>query len=71
MCLGKQDSDHLLLCDGCDAEAHLYCLDPPLAAVPQGEWFCACCRTAGKDIMVEEESLVHSEGNIPTATSAR
>ena len=38
----KQDNDHanLLLCEGCDAESHIYCLNPPLLVVPEGDWFC-------------------------------
>jgi hypothetical protein len=36
------DDDHanLLLCEGCNDEYHTYCLDPPLKAVPTGDWFC-------------------------------
>ena len=25
---------------------HIYCLDPPLACVPEGDWFCARCSLA-------------------------
>ncbi|KAF8959620.1 regulator of chromosome condensation 1/beta-lactamase-inhibitor protein II [Flammula alnicola] len=32
-----------LECDKCDAPWHLSCLDPPLDAVPDGEWFCPDC----------------------------
>jgi hypothetical protein len=37
-----RDNDHsnLLLCEGCDTESHTYCLDPPLDAVPDEDWFC-------------------------------
>ena len=37
-----EDDDHanLLLCEGCNAEYHTYCLSPPLRAVPAGDWFC-------------------------------
>eukprot|EP00536_Pseudo-nitzschia_multiseries_P000917 jgi/Psemu1/250046/estExt_Genewise1Plus.C_110159 len=37
-----RDDDHanLLLCETCEAEYHTYCLDPPLGAVPAGDWFC-------------------------------
>jgi hypothetical protein len=40
-----QDDDHsnLLLCEGCDTESHTYCLDPPLDAVPDEDWFCSTC----------------------------
>ena len=31
----------VLLCDGCDNEAHLACVG--LSHVPEGEWFCSSC----------------------------
>ena len=33
----------ILLCDACDAGYHMRCLQPPLEAVPSGDWFCARC----------------------------
>lgn len=33
----------LLLCDGCDAGIHLWCLIPPLRSVPEGDWYCRAC----------------------------
>ena len=41
---GEDDSP--LECDKCDAPYHLNCLDPPLDAVPDGEWFCPGCEDA-------------------------
>ncbi|KAM5532222.1 hypothetical protein V8D89_014122 [Ganoderma adspersum] len=38
---GEEDSP--LECDKCDYPYHLKCLDPPLDAVPDGEWFCPEC----------------------------
>ncbi|ETW78511.1 hypothetical protein HETIRDRAFT_386679 [Heterobasidion irregulare TC 32-1] len=38
-----KDSGDPLACDKCDAPYHPGCLDPPLAAVPDGEWFCPDC----------------------------
>jgi len=37
-----EDDDHanLLLCEACNAEYHTYCLEPPLRAVPTGDWYC-------------------------------
>lgn len=41
--------DTVLLCDGCNVEAHLRCLS--LASVPSGEWYCDSCsaRIAARD----------------------
>lgn len=37
-----RDADHanLLLCESCNDEYHIYCLNPPLASVPEGDFFC-------------------------------
>ncbi|KAH9847327.1 RCC1/BLIP-II [Lenzites betulinus] len=37
------EEDTLLECEKCDYPYHLKCLDPPLDAVPDGEWFCPDC----------------------------
>ncbi|KAI0358134.1 RCC1/BLIP-II [Trametes cingulata] len=37
------EDDPPLECDKCDYPYHLKCLDPPLDAVPDGEWFCPEC----------------------------
>jgi hypothetical protein len=41
-----EDNDHanILLCEGCNDEYHTYCLDPPLRAVPSGDWYCSKCK---------------------------
>jgi len=36
-------SNDILLCDACDAGYHMRCLQPPLEAVPEGDWFCPRC----------------------------
>jgi hypothetical protein len=33
----------MVLCDGCDRGWHIGCAQPPLAAVPAGEWVCHAC----------------------------
>ena len=41
---GKGDSEEeMLLCDGCDESHHTFCLTPPLAEIPQGDWLCPKC----------------------------
>ena len=48
ICRSTDDPDTMLLCDGCDQEYHMQCLQPPLRAIPKGKWFCPNCRkTAG------------------------
>ena len=45
-CGGDTEEDNdLLLCDtpGCGASYHMWCLEPPLASVPEGDWFCPDC----------------------------
>ncbi|TFK37496.1 regulator of chromosome condensation 1/beta-lactamase-inhibitor protein II [Crucibulum laeve] len=39
----SKDEGDPLECDKCDSQYHLACLDPPLDAVPDGEWFCPDC----------------------------
>ncbi len=46
VCVWCTRPDHcILLCDHpyCDAGYHTFCLDPPLTAVPSGDWFCPQC----------------------------
>ncbi|KZT71516.1 hypothetical protein DAEQUDRAFT_724032 [Daedalea quercina L-15889] len=43
VCLKKDRGEEMLLCDGCDCGFHMFCLDPPLATIPKGQWFCHTC----------------------------
>jgi hypothetical protein len=43
VCGIDRDDDSVLLCDKCDAEYHKYCLIPPLARIPEGNWYCPSC----------------------------
>jgi len=42
-CNAEDDATPLLACDKCDHPYHTNCLNPPLDAVPKGEWFCPEC----------------------------
>lgn len=39
----------MLLCDRCNRGWHLYCLSPPLAEVPHGNWYCLDCLASSND----------------------
>ncbi|KAJ6793176.1 methyl-CpG-binding domain-containing protein 9-like [Iris pallida] len=43
VCGIDRDDDSVLLCDKCDSEYHKYCLNPPLARIPEGNWYCPSC----------------------------
>jgi len=45
ICGESEPDESLLLCDGakCTCAAHTGCLDPPLASIPSGDWFCPRC----------------------------
>ena len=51
VCADGGDEDQMLLCDECPRGFHLYCLDPPLSAIPDGRWVCAVCQQAGRGIL--------------------
>ena len=38
---GEVTKAAILLCDGCNSEVHLHCLN--LSTIPTGEWLCAGC----------------------------
>ncbi|KAG6432713.1 hypothetical protein SASPL_104298 [Salvia splendens] len=51
VCGSRDRGDEMLICgdesgsQGCGVGAHIDCLDPPLEAVPEDDWFCRdCCR---------------------------
>ena len=42
-CRECRDGGDLLLCDFCPLAYHTACLNPPLSAVPDGDWKCPRC----------------------------
>jgi hypothetical protein len=42
-CGHETDEEDMLLCDQCDMAQHTFCCEPPLHAVPDGNWFCSKC----------------------------
>ncbi len=43
VCHSKQNEEVMLLCDTCEDPYHIHCLDPPLSAIPEGDWCCDRC----------------------------
>jgi hypothetical protein len=43
ICGEQEPADTMLICDKCDQGYHCECTDPPLPAIPEGEWNCADC----------------------------
>ena len=43
ICGESDNEDVLLLCDGCDAASHIYCIG--LDDIPSGSWYCTQCET--------------------------
>ncbi|KAI6653320.1 Chromodomain helicase DNA binding protein 4 L homeolog [Oopsacas minuta] len=42
-CFYCKDGGELLCCDRCPKTFHVYCLNPPMQEIPDGEWRCAWC----------------------------
>ncbi|XP_071714393.1 methyl-CpG-binding domain-containing protein 9-like [Rutidosis leptorrhynchoides] len=47
VCGLDENDESVLLCDGCNAEYHIYCLNPPLSDIPEGDWHCPKCIPKG------------------------
>lgn len=43
ICQKDNRDDLLMICNGCSDTYHTFCLKPPLATVPDGDWRCPCC----------------------------
>ncbi|XP_026824930.1 E3 ubiquitin-protein ligase UHRF1 isoform X2 [Ooceraea biroi] len=62
ICAGKHDEHYLLLCDECNYAFHLSCLDPPLTAIPDEDyWYCPECKNDDSEIVKAGERLKQSK----------
>lgn len=59
-CGKSTDPGKLLVCDGCMEAHHTFCLDPPLEAVPEEDWYCPECKIDDGEIIKpgEAEKLI-------------
>jgi len=61
-CGCKDNPDQQIMCDECDLPFHLYCLNPPLTAIPDvEEWYCPGCKNDGNEIVKAGEKLKESK----------
>uniref|UniRef100_A0A8C2PRG2 E3 ubiquitin-protein ligase UHRF n=1 Tax=Cyprinus carpio TaxID=7962 RepID=A0A8C2PRG2_CYPCA len=72
VCGGKQDAHMQLLCDECNMAFHIYCLTPPLTAIPEDEdWYCPTCKNDSSEVVKAGEKLRTSKkkSRMPSATT--
>ncbi len=50
VCRFMDEDGKMILCDGCGTGWHTMCLDPPLEAVPRGDWLCPRCIHDGVNV---------------------
>ncbi|KAE8023446.1 hypothetical protein FH972_009137 [Carpinus fangiana] len=43
LCGVDKDVENVLVCGICDSGYHTYCLNPPLAKIPEENWYCPSC----------------------------
>ncbi len=74
ICFTKHSSHgSTILCDLCDGEYHTYCLSPPLAEIPDFDWFCPTCTEAivnGKANATKSGSRISSSKKMKKGKSA-
>uniref|UniRef100_A0A8C2IDS0 E3 ubiquitin-protein ligase UHRF n=1 Tax=Cyprinus carpio TaxID=7962 RepID=A0A8C2IDS0_CYPCA len=61
-----------LLCDECNMAFHIYCLTPPLTAIPEDEdWYCPTCKNDSSEVVKAGEKLRTSKkkSKMPSATT--
>ena len=61
ICQTSKEEEHknMILCDGCDSAYHIHCLEPPLAKVPEGDWFCNFCVRRRKTTFTKSCKFCH------------
>ncbi|XP_015764928.1 PREDICTED: E3 ubiquitin-protein ligase UHRF1-like [Acropora digitifera] len=69
-CGGKENPGDQLLCDECDMAYHIYCLVPPLKAIPDDdEWYCPQCKNDTSEVIHAGEKLRESKKKQKMASS--
>jgi hypothetical protein len=55
----------MLLCDGCDDAYHMFCLDPPLKSIPEGDWYANTRNPQPATLNHTLSSLISNAGPLP------
>uniref|UniRef100_A0A915JPU5 RING-type E3 ubiquitin transferase n=1 Tax=Romanomermis culicivorax TaxID=13658 RepID=A0A915JPU5_ROMCU len=70
VCKSGENGDKLLLCNECDHALHTYCLNPPLDAVPEDDFYCPDCKNdeniivkAGEKVKLTKKQLTMASRN--------
>ena len=75
VCNEDKPDESPLECERCEHPFHIGCLDPPLDAVPEGEWFCRSCmdgeRTLPTRVAVTESDAEDAEPEPEPASKKR
>jgi [histone H3]-trimethyl-L-lysine4 demethylase len=56
-CTKTEDKENIVVCDACELGFHKYCLDPPLAALPDYDWNCPKCLVGTGEYGFEEGGI--------------
>ncbi|XP_071852986.1 E3 ubiquitin-protein ligase UHRF1-like isoform X2 [Apostichopus japonicus] len=69
-CGGKEEPEKQIMCDECDMAYHIYCLDPPLADIPDvDEWYCPICKNDTSKVVHAGEKLKGSKKKAKMASA--
>ena len=72
VCGRSEDDSNTLLCDKCNRGFHSTCLQPPLAEVPAGKWYCQPFDTTSNDITKDLATVTFLEtGQLPEDSNNR
>ena len=62
LCRKGHREDEMLLCDKCDEGFHMFCLNPPLKRIPEGDWFCPKVQKKEEGKMIDGKRIdVHKK----------
>lgn len=56
-CNKNEDRENIVVCESCDLGFHRYCLDPPMATLPDYDWHCAKCLVGTGEYGFEEGGI--------------